>query len=254
VQAIDGEIGHVDDLFFDADTWTVRYFVVETGPWILGRKVLLSPVAARAPDWGGYVLPVDLTRQQVKDSPDIETDLPVSRQSEIAAHDYYRWPYYWGGGGLMGTGTMIGVAPQAFVTGKADVEPIPPEADDAQDIGDSDSRLHSIKAVTGYKAGATDDDFGSVHDFLVEDETWVIRYLVIDTSSLLRAGRQFLVPPASIDQVAWRRHKVHIDLPRSRIEAAPEYDMEAVLDRDYERLLHAHFGLPEYWQEPSERR
>lgn len=79
INASDGIIGDVKDLYFDDESWTIRYFVVETGSWLSSRKVLISPIAAGDPDWTSQLLPVSLTREQVKNSPDIDTDMPVMR-------------------------------------------------------------------------------------------------------------------------------------------------------------------------------
>jgi uncharacterized protein YrrD len=252
IQAVDGDIGKVHDVFFDAEQWTVRYFVVDTGPWLLGRKVLIAPVAVTGLDWERKLLPVQLTKEQVKDSPDIDTDRPVSRQAQIAYHDYYRWPYYWGGGGFIGTGGYVGVAPEAYVQGRAEPEALPGTPADV--AAEGDPNLHSAREVAGYKIGATDDSFGSAHDFLIDDESWVIRYIVVDTGGFLQAGEKYLVAVPWIEYVSWQDRKVHIDLPRSRIETAPVYAQGLVVDRQYEEKLHAHFGLPEYWREAAERR
>src|SRR5205809_6020840 len=97
IQATDGEIGHVAEFLFDDEKWTIRYLVVDTGGWLPGRRVLISPIALGETDWPGHRLHVKLTRQQVEESPVIDTDKPVSRQHEVSYYQYYRWPYYWGG-------------------------------------------------------------------------------------------------------------------------------------------------------------
>jgi hypothetical protein len=89
ILAQDGKIGKVHDFYFDDDQWTIRYLVVDTGPWILGRKVLISPEAVGRPDWITKNFPVDLTRQQVKDSPEIDADLHISRQQELTLSEHY---------------------------------------------------------------------------------------------------------------------------------------------------------------------
>jgi hypothetical protein len=245
IRATDGDIGHVHDVFFDADQWTLRYFVVDTGPWLLGRRVLIAPVALKTPDWNARVLPVELTKEQVKDSPDVDTDMPVSRQQQIAYHDYYRWPYYWGGGGFLGTGAGVGVAPEAFLWGKDGPDIRETGREELASEGDPD--LHSARAVMGYRIAASDGDFGHVDDFLIEDGSWVIRYLVIDTGGLLKAGKKALVAPPWIEYVSWRDSKVSVDLPRAKIETAPDFDPAHPPTRDYEQELHRHYGLPDYW-------
>ena len=100
IHATDGVIGHVKDFYFDDEAWVILYFVVETGGWLSSRKVLISPIAISHPDWTDKVLPVSITKEQVKNSPDIDTDKPVSRQHEMRYLGYYDYSYYWGGVGL----------------------------------------------------------------------------------------------------------------------------------------------------------
>lgn len=91
LQARDGTVGHVRDFYFDDHTWRIRYCEVETGPWLRSRKVLISPEVFRAYDWDKEIFPVDLTTDQVRNSPDVDTDLPVSRQQEEALRRHYGW-------------------------------------------------------------------------------------------------------------------------------------------------------------------
>jgi len=91
--ASDGEIGRVNDLYFDDQNWAVRYLVADTGSWMPGRLVLISPRAFGNLHQGGKVLLVNLTRQQIENSPSIESHKPVSRQYEEEYHRYYGWPF-----------------------------------------------------------------------------------------------------------------------------------------------------------------
>jgi len=88
ILATDGQIGRVHDFYFDDQEWTVRYMVADTGGWLKGRLVLISPAALGEADWGAESFPVNLTRQQIGESPGIEEDLPVSRQQEIELQRY----------------------------------------------------------------------------------------------------------------------------------------------------------------------
>ncbi|MEO8766933.1 MAG: PRC-barrel domain-containing protein, partial [Nitrosospira sp.] len=101
-EATDGLIGHVKDFYFDDEAWTIRFLVVETGAWLEGRKVLISPVAIGVPDWVRRLLPVSVTREQVRKSPDVDSQKPISRQHEVENYAYYGFPYYWGGLGIWG--------------------------------------------------------------------------------------------------------------------------------------------------------
>ena len=100
--ATDGEIGHVKDFYFDDQNWAIRYLVVDTGSWLPGRQVLISPHSLGALDSAGKVLSVKLTRKQIEDSPSIDAHKPVSRQWEEEYYRYYGWPFYWQGDGLWG--------------------------------------------------------------------------------------------------------------------------------------------------------
>jgi len=102
IHATDGNIGHVKDFYFDDETWAIRYLIVDTGSWLSNRKVLISPIAIRIPNWRDRVLPVSITKEQVRNSPDIDTDKPVSRQHEVEFQEHYNYPSYWGGAGLWG--------------------------------------------------------------------------------------------------------------------------------------------------------
>ena len=110
IGATDGSIGHVEDFYFDDQGWVIRYLVVKTGAWLAGRKVLISPIAVGEPNWTERVLPVAITKAQVKNSPDIDTDKPVSRQHEQDYTAYYGYPGYWGSTGMWG----YGVLPERF--------------------------------------------------------------------------------------------------------------------------------------------
>ena len=97
IEASDGRLGTVSDLLFEDVGWVIRWLVVDTGNWLPGRKVLLPLSALGHPDRALRHFPIKLTMQQVKDSPDVDTDLPVSRQIEAHVYDYFGWDPYWSG-------------------------------------------------------------------------------------------------------------------------------------------------------------
>ena len=241
ILATDGAIGEVDDLYFDDDRWAIRYLVVDTGSWLPARKVLISPVAIGRPDWMAQQLPVSLTKAQVERSPDIDTRRPVSRQHETEYLGYYGYPPYWGGAGLWGMGAYPG---SLTTEGRFD------EAIKARDTSAAhtpdDCHLRSCRAVTGYHIHATDGEIGHVKDLLVDDRTWAIRYLIVDTSNWW-GGHDVLVAPQWIEAVSWRDAKVSVDLTRQAVKDAPPYDSAAQLDREQEQAMHEHYGRPAYW-------
>ena len=251
ISATDGEVGHVKDLYFDDDAWAIRYFVVDTGTWLSSRKVLISPISVHHPNWSGQTLPVSITKAQVKNSPAFDADKPVSRQNEEQYLGYYGYPYYWGGGGMWGEGLY----PYAMVPGYAGYGVDRAERDremeayvreDRARHRNDDPHLRSCNAVTGYHIHATDGDIGHVSGFLVDDETWAIRYLIIDTSNWWM-GHKVLVAPAWIKGVQWFDEKVSVDLSRDSIKTAPVYDPALDWSRDQERGLYRHYGRSGYW-------
>ncbi len=119
IRATDGDLGKVDEFYFDDETWTIRYIVVETGNWLSGRKVLISPVAFGKPELESRTISVNLTRAQVSSSPDIDTERPIYRQHEAELHEYYQWPWRGGYGGTFGTTPLPLSADEVFVEQEA---------------------------------------------------------------------------------------------------------------------------------------
>ncbi len=252
IRATDGTIGHVTDLYFDDDTWVVRYLVVETGAWLSSRKVLISPMAIGQPNWTEGVLPVAITKEQVKNSPDIDTDMPVSRQQEMQHLGYYGYPFYWGGAGLWGTGEypgamLTGVGYDAsgaeYLVGQADHERA--EAEQAQ-RQDDDPHLRSCKALMRYHIEATDGGMGQVKDLLIDEETWAIRYLIVDTGNWW-FGNQVLIAPQWIQDMSWLEATITVKLTRQAVKDAPPYDSSVPLNREQEMSLYKHHGRGGYW-------
>jgi hypothetical protein len=252
IRATDGTIGHVTDLYFDDLTWAVRYLVVETGHWLASRKVLISPIAVGQPDWESRVLPVSITRSQVQLSPDIDTDKPVSRQHEMLYLGYYGYPYYWAGDGLWGQGSYPGVMMLGLGSGGADAAYRHAQAQDArkeaEDAHSGDAHLRSCHAMTKYHIEATDGGIGHVHSLLLDDDSWAIRYIVVDTSNWW-LGHQVLVAPHWIQEISWSEAIVTVNLTQQAIRDAPQYDPEVPLRREQEIALYEHHGRHGYWAE-----
>jgi sporulation protein YlmC with PRC-barrel domain len=246
IRATDGIIGKVDDFYFDDEDWGVRYLVVDTGSWLSGRKVLISPIAVGHAGWMARRLPVALTRAQVEHSPDIDTRKPVSRQHEAQYFGYYGYPYYWGGAGLWGMGAYPG-----SLTTQGRVEQ-GLKAHGAHTTPD-DCHLRSSNAIIGHHIAATDGDIGHLEDLLVDDHTWAIRYLVVNTSNWWR-GHRVLVAPEWIRDVSWSETKVSVDLTRQDVKDAPPYDPAAELDRQRDQAVDEHYGRPRYWTIKASRR
>lgn len=240
LHARDGTIGEVKDFYFDDQHWHIRYLVVWTGSWLKGRKVLISPEVVHAPDADQKVLPVDLTRDQVRNSPGIETDPSVSRQYETELRRHYGWPPYWGVG-LPDAGIAPPV-PGAVPAATRERERT--DGDRPLDLR-GDSHLRSVNGTKGFHIEALDGGIGHVEDFLIDGKTWRIWYLVIDTRNWW-PGKKVIVPPSWIQSIGWEKSRVVVDLTRDAIKASPEYDPAVPWDAEYARRLHEHYGRPAY--------
>ncbi|MEO8879073.1 MAG: PRC-barrel domain-containing protein [Gemmatimonadaceae bacterium] len=229
----DGDIGHVKDLYFDDDHWTIRYLVANTGGWLAQRKVLISPYALGAVLSETGSVTVDLSRKQIEESPSLETDKPVSRQFEDIYHGHFGWPMYWSGPYIWGQYPVIERNPELWTKPAA---PAPR----------SDSHLRSTNDVNGHHVHATDGEIGHVDDFILDDSTWAIRYLVVDTRNWW-PGKKVLLSPEWIDRVSWEEREVFVDLDRNAIRDAPEYVSGTLLTREFETRLHEHYERPGYW-------
>ena len=254
IRATDGTIGHVKDFYFDDEAWVIRYFVVDTGSWLSSRKVLISPIAIGHPNWTEKVLPVSITKEQVKNSPDIDTEKPVTRQHEIRYLGHYGYPHYWRGAGdmmmpgyagLVSTPRAVQSEVENALAVQAEAEKAYAQAEAARHQHD-DSHLRSCKAVMRYHIQATDGDIGHVQGLLVDEETWAIRYLIVDTSNWW-LGHQVLIAPQWIEEVSWPDARVSVNLTQQAVKDAPPYDSAAPLDRKQEMDTYQHYELPRYW-------
>jgi hypothetical protein len=232
IRATDGLIGKVDDFYFDDEDWGIRYLVVKTGNWLSGRKVLISPIALGHAGWMGRQLPVALTRAQVERSPDIDTRKPISRQREAEYVRYYGYPCYWSGAGLWG----MGVYPRSLSTEGRLEEDLKAQRTRAASTP-NDCHLRSSKAVMGHRIEATDGDIGHLKDLLVDDYTWVISHLVVNTNNWW-SGHRVLVAPRWIKDVSWSEAKISVDLTRQAVNDSPSYESVAQFDRRREHAMH----------------
>jgi hypothetical protein len=236
LDSLDGEFGAVEQFYFDDRHWTIRYLVANTGNWLTGRQVLISPYALVAAIKAEQHIAVDLSKKQIEDSPSLNSDKPVSRQFEKSYFSYYGYPAYWGGLYMWGYFPYIERDREAW------------KYPTAQDEEAGNDYLRSTDAVRGYEIQALDGEIGHVEDFIIDDETWAIRYLVVSTRNWW-PGKKALVSPHWIERVSWDESKVFVNLPREAIKQSPEYTEESLLTRDYETELHRHYELPGYWTE-----
>jgi sporulation protein YlmC with PRC-barrel domain len=250
IHASDGELGTVDQFLFDDESWTIRYLVVETAK-LLGRKVLISPISIdRTHKADGLTL--SLTKEQIRNSPGIDTDEPVSRQHETQYFNYYGYPYYWGGPGLWG-GTAYPIGHPSTTGSLGYPDRASGHAGTAatsrrQVKEEGDPHLRSTNEVIGYYIEASDGSIGHVEDFIIDNANWAIRYMVVDTVNWW-PGKKVVVAPQWITEVSWMESRVYVNLSRERIKNAPEYDPAAFMNREYEDKLYEHYGSPKYWDE-----
>jgi len=237
LDSLNGEIGKVKEFYFDDRHWTIRYLVANTGNWLTGRHVLISPYALVAVVREEQHITIDLTKKQIEDSPSLKSDKPVSRQFEETYYGYYGWPTYW-------VGTYMWRYYPYLVRDREKWNK-PTQEEKAWD-----PHLRSTHDVSGHHIQAEDGEIGHVEDFIIDDETWAIRYLIIDTRNWW-PGKKVLISPQWIERVSWSESKVFVNLPRETIKQSPEYTEALLLTRDYETRLHGHYHLQGYWVDES---
>jgi hypothetical protein len=220
--ASDGDIGHVKDFFFDDQTWAVRYVVADTGSWLPGRQVLISPHAFNGFHQAGKLLRVNLTRKQIENSPPIESHKPVSRQYEDEYYRYYGWPYYWQGNGLWGMSgfPILELPPKPLPNG--------PATENGQPHEPAETHLRSTQAVNGYHLQTSDGITGHVCDFMMDDQSWAICQLVIKTGHRF-SGKEVQIPARAVDRISWDESKVFVNLTREAVELSPLHHLDPVV-------------------------
>ncbi|MEO9022304.1 MAG: PRC-barrel domain-containing protein [Ginsengibacter sp.] len=223
----DGEIGKVAEFYFDDVTWTIRYFIVKTGNWLSGRKVLISPVVVKEPDWENREFPVNLTKKQIEDSPDIDTDKPVSRQQEELLSNYYPWRLYWGSEPDEHGGGIFGMMPGDLYD--ANVETNENSAPEVVENVPQDQHLRSTDEVIGYTIHATDGEVGKISDYIIDDTNWKIKFLVVSTGSLFN-NKKVLVSTQGITKVNWDNSNVAVNLSTEEVKNSTEFDDSQALN------------------------
>jgi hypothetical protein len=221
VKGTDGDIGTLEDFYFEEDRWTVRYLLVDTGKWFSGKRVLISPMSVPN-EWGRTGVPVRLTKEQVWNSPEFNDGEPLSRIGETHVLAYYGYPDYWGAASVWGNYdnplALVEGAPKEKIIAKSNG--IDPEA----------RHLRSIKKSTGYHLHARNGEIGHVDDFLIGEESWRIRYLVVDTSNWI-GGRSVIVSPETVEGIDKDRGQLYVAADRDAIKHAPELEsIESALD------------------------
>jgi uncharacterized protein YrrD len=212
IDAQDGRIGSVHDLYFDDQAWTVRYLIIDTGKWLPGRKVLIVPAAILQPWHGESALPVKMTKNQIISSPDIDTAQPISRKAEHLLHSHYGWIPYWGAG--------MPVLPPPPPLAASSTEERREASREAESL--SDQVLRSTKEVKEYRVRATDGEIGHIEDFVLDDDCSHILFLTIDLGEWI-SEKQVLLSPRVVSKIDWATSRVEVEVSRRVIETSQEY-------------------------------
>lgn len=237
IGATDGEIGKVKELYFDDETWVVRYLIVDTGNWLSGRVVLISTEAIVNTDWDGRIFSVNLTKSQIKNSPNIDTDLPVSRQQEIQLQKYYPWVKYWGAGYYGGTSGEMAVSPGPLAMGLPRTNFTEEKTEQEKN---ADVHLRSTDKVMDYNIKATDGEIGDVEDFILNQTKWEISFLIVNTGNWL-PGKKVLISPKLINAIDWENANVSIDTSVAYIKSSPEYEPAQLINVIEHDKLNQHY-------------
>ena len=238
------EAGKITDLYFEEENWTVRYAVVDTGGWLTGRKVLISPASFLPLVWEKKVIPVELTKRQIENSPDVDLAQTVSQQALAELHAYYGWPAYWAGSVPMGSAHAgaytAPAAAQEYARGEGRAPVTRPEREEWQ------PHLHSAREVIGYGIRAEDGGIGNASDLFVEEESWIIRYLLVDTQPWW-PGKHVIVSVDWVTGLDWAEGEFQVNVTKDKIRNSPEYDPREPISRRYEQDIHEYYGVPGYW-------
>lgn len=227
IAASDGAIGTVKDFYFDDDAWVVRYLVVQTDSWLSQRKVLISPVALGTIDLSTKSLAASLTQAQVRNSPDIDTAKPVSRQHEVSLLDYYGYPFYWRGNNVWVQDSYPGALELPEIERAYGEKML--VASQAERQRGEDPHLRSANTIVQYCVHATDGDIGHVRGLLMDERTWAIRYLLVNTSHWW-LDHEVLISPEWISDISWSESKVSVDLARKVVQGLPAYHSPLPVD------------------------
>jgi len=249
IQETDDILGQCSDFIFDDGLWVIRYMVADTGNWLHHHKVLITPASLGEADWRTERLPVSLTRKQIEDCPSLEKHAPISREYEISYHEHFEIPFYWMGADFReGAPDESGVVRPVEDIPLDEIEGAPEKTEKRSEKSDElEGTLRSAVEVMDYLVAASDGDIGRVDDIIIDDNTWIIRYLAIDTGVLI-PGKKVLINTEWIDSVSWTDTKVQVDLTQEAIKNCPDFDADEAVNREYEVRLYDYHGRPRYWE------
>lgn len=249
LRATDGTIGRIDDVLFDERGWRVRYFVVDCGGWLGGRKVVIATGAVAAPFAPGC-LPVNLTLEQVRHSPPVDAAQPITRQHEQQLAEHYGWLPGWLAPGLplavmaapiVGVAGPVSMIPPTTPPG-AEKPATPPAETPAESAAAAAApELRSASAVKNCSVEASDGSIGHVEELVVDDADWGVRYFVIDTRNWL-PGRHVVIAPQWVQGIDWDERAVQVALRRESIKNSPLYDRTQTITPEFEERVRGHYS------------
>lgn len=233
--ATDGEIGNIEEFYFEDINFKMRYLVANTGNWLTGKQNLISPVRITHLDRENRRVRVSLTKEEVRKSPTVDKHLPVSRQMEKMVSDYYGNTYYWDDRPDLNATQLATVNAARATVKSAMTTTSVVSAESPQDV-----HLRSAQETAAYEVAGLDGTFGKIVDFIVETDNWTMRYVTVDTGSWL-AEKQVLVSTGWIEGFNWSNRRVNMNLTRAQIESCPDFNEVAEITNEYETRLQKHF-------------
>ncbi|MDG5786492.1 PRC-barrel domain-containing protein [Evansella sp. AB-P1] len=229
----DGGFGTVDNVLFDEDKWTIRYLVVKAGLWFTNERLYISPASIEEIDIKSEMIRLNISRDQAAKAP-IIGDEPISRKQEREFSSYYQFSPYWLGGKVWG-GVVL-------ARDLLDFDQPVQEVEDNED----EPKIHVANDVIGYELAAQEDTFGKIEDLLFEEESYVIRYFVVDTKKIL-PGKKVLISTEWISHVDWVSGRVEVTITKEQVEKSPEYLPGQPLTREIEEALFEYYDKEKYW-------
>ncbi len=226
LKCIDGEIGHAKDFYFDTRHWTVRYLSMETGGWLSGRKVMVSPYALDSIVHSEQYLSCTLTKEQIENGPSLNYDQLVSPQFETDYHGYFGWPLYWDGPHSWGKYPYVRC-----------------DHDQWSDYTDSKAwtpHLQNTRDVSGHQLHVTDGKSGHIDDFIINVKTWMIRYLIVSLRDWWSENK-VLISPRWVDRISNGESKIFVDFSCESLKRSPKYTEESLLTLNCETELYLNY-------------
>lgn len=248
IQGKDDDLGKVEDFYFDQERFVIRYVVIDTGNWLQEELTLISPEAFEEINYETEEIFVNLNSEELKEGPSIEKNKPVSKETEEKLVNHFEWPVYWTGGAYPASGTAVqGASVRRDKIFNYEESPAKQKQTGKKD---TESNLRSFNEVRKYHIQAEDDEFGHLEDLFIDEENWVIRYLLVDTRNIL-PGKDVLIAPEWLQSISWNEEKIYVNKTKEEIKNAPEYKegkFENIINRDYEEKLYDHYNENKYWQ------